>query len=550
MATTDSPWPPDPYARGSLYSAQLPEVARIDSGAEAPEAIAYRGGNAYATGWDSRHASPPVPASTTYVPYKDEGQTHDVSNPPNSQDRKEPWQWLTSTRAVVVMLALIIALLATVTGLATALALQTKRSNDDIGSSSSLSCSADSAPSSFPSDAASSPSSASGTETVTVTSTVVVSPSGTGSSDAIRLDLAIPDVSNGCGDPNQKLTGTTYTTRLFGQVTFTRYCGRELRRPRMYGMLTQDFESCMDACAVWSTNAPEFIGRVVLSDSTHGIHPNATCGAVRFVPAWSDRKSAYDDAARGNCYLYAAPVTVSDLINPALPGGKACHSALVRGVPEHEFVRGLSQHFANQATLKSISSANAPNLTAGPPQCRTPGITTAFHQRLKVHHSPYYLAVAIPAAVRLLPGNILLRRTLNILLNIPSRSTPAIRPRLSCTTTNNRHHNHNNKLVVQGQGRWLQPVLLVVPPVAWRRCPAPGLRKPTWTTTKYWNDDWEYLEDGDDWGYLSQSSDFRRGNLAKFKARGLLNGKFFVRVNQPVPDESAEFTPTLESDAL
>jgi hypothetical protein len=76
----------------------------------------------------------------------------------------------------------------------------------------------------------------------------------------------------------------------------------------------------MDACAVWSMSCPD----------NFGFHTNATCGGVRFVPAWSDRNLAYNHTARGNCFLHAS-VNVADLKEPDLLGGVTCHSALVVG---------------------------------------------------------------------------------------------------------------------------------------------------------------------------------------------------------------------------
>ncbi|KAL2264521.1 hypothetical protein VTJ83DRAFT_7031, partial [Remersonia thermophila] len=143
--------------------------------------------------------------------------------------RNSPWSWITQPRTVITMGILIILLLGAVIGLATALALQRNSTN---GGSSTSPTSSDtcSSPSSGPCT----------TETATVATT--------------GLDLAITDVSNGCNDPNEKISGTTYRTQYpaFKRVAFSRHCNRELRPRPVFGMLVHDFDACMDACAIWS----------------------------------------------------------------------------------------------------------------------------------------------------------------------------------------------------------------------------------------------------------------------------------------------------------
>lgn len=119
-----------------------------------------------------------------------------------------------------------------------------------------------------------------------------------------------------------ELTLTRDTTHpVFGGVTFTRHCNNELRPRPIYGMLTHDFEACMDACAIWSMWCPD----------NFGPHINSTCTGVRFVPAWTDRNLAYNHSARGNCFIHSS-VGMADLKKPELPGDVTCHSALVVSV--------------------------------------------------------------------------------------------------------------------------------------------------------------------------------------------------------------------------
>lgn len=88
----------------------------------------------------------------------------------------------------------------------------------------------------------------------------------------------------------------------------------------MFGMLTQDFETCMDTCASWTSKGDDVIG-------TNEI--NSKCGGVRFVPAWTDRTEACNKQARGNCFLQGGRQTRDRLQKPDLAEGVTCHAGLV-----------------------------------------------------------------------------------------------------------------------------------------------------------------------------------------------------------------------------
>jgi hypothetical protein len=99
-----------------------------------------------------------------------------------------------------------------------------------------------------------------------------------------------------------------------------RHCNFQLHEFPIYGMLTPDFDACMDACAAWS-----YKGKDILGDK----NPNAICGGVRFVPAWTDKTVAYNTNARGNCFLHSAPQKSGDLRKPNLKNGVTSHAAIV-----------------------------------------------------------------------------------------------------------------------------------------------------------------------------------------------------------------------------
>jgi hypothetical protein len=152
------------------------------------------------------------------------------------------------------------------------------------------------------------------TTTATTTTTAVVA-STSGASP-----VPVVDLSNGCSDKNERISGTTYTTQIFGKVSFIRYCNAQPKEFPIYGMLTLDFEACMDACAAWSSRGRDVLGKD---------NPNAICGGVRFVPAWTNRTVAWATNARGNCFLHKTPQTVEDLKEPDLKNKVPCHAAIL-----------------------------------------------------------------------------------------------------------------------------------------------------------------------------------------------------------------------------
>ncbi|KAH6640178.1 hypothetical protein F5144DRAFT_87683 [Chaetomium tenue] len=303
METKTPPGPPAPE-----YS-QLPEVS-ASFGTDAPEAVEMGLDSAKAvtgpyltldSNWiPPQYPKPPVQASRSPFPiptsaYAD-SPAHGYSTRSTMGDGEGSRQ-----KTVLILSILVGVLAAAVVGLATATGLMAKRAND----AETANLSQNAVDGTF--------STVTTTATTTTTATVIAV-SGTAS------PVPIIDLSNGCGDKNEKISGTTYTTQIFGKVSYVRYCNAQLKQFPIYGMLTLDFEACMDACAAWSSKGREILGKD---------NPNAICGGVRFVPAWTNRTLAWATNARGNCFLHKSPQTVDDLQDPDLKDKVPCHAAIL-----------------------------------------------------------------------------------------------------------------------------------------------------------------------------------------------------------------------------
>ncbi|KAK4147263.1 uncharacterized protein C8A04DRAFT_34008 [Dichotomopilus funicola] len=222
-------------------------------------------------------------------------------------------------RTIVILSVLVALLAAAVVGLATAAGLLAKRVNEaeaEVAAAAAATTGGNTATSEGVCVGASDGTGTGTTgdvATTTVTTTVRATATGTAQGSPVV------DVSNGCSDRDERISGTNYKTQIFHQKTFTRYCNSQPKAFPIYGMLTLDFEACMDACAAWSDH-PEILGPG---------NTNATCGGVRFVPAWTDRAVAYKSNARGNCFLQAAPQTTKDLMKPDLTDRVTCHAAIL-----------------------------------------------------------------------------------------------------------------------------------------------------------------------------------------------------------------------------
>lgn len=84
------------------------------------------------------------------------------------------------------------------------------------------------------------------------------------------------------------------------------------------GLFASDFNDCMNACASYSRFTP----------SSFGNNTNTTCGAVSFIPAWTNKTVALNagSGAPGNCYL--KPTQTGQ---PNIPsGGTEVHAGVLK----------------------------------------------------------------------------------------------------------------------------------------------------------------------------------------------------------------------------
>ncbi|KAF7559409.1 hypothetical protein G7046_g4731 [Stylonectria norvegica] len=199
---------------------------------------------------------------------------------------------------LVLVLAIIIAVLsAAVIGLAAGTGVATSNYNDANSKLEALRASFSSAtaqPSATDATATSS-----GTQTAT-------------SSSATSTSTSYSNITNGCSDTNEKVTGDTYNPAFFDKPTFTMYCNHDTPNPALFSLFAPDFNGCMDACAAWNSYNTS----------------KANCEAVSFIPLWSIVAFAVAGGAPGDCYLKPGPQSKSKLTDPNI--GTEVHAALLK----------------------------------------------------------------------------------------------------------------------------------------------------------------------------------------------------------------------------
>lgn len=77
-----------------------------------------------------------------------------------------------------------------------------------------------------------------------------------------------------------------------------------------------DINSCMDSCASYTN----YIGARFGTNNT-----NTTCGGVSFIPLWTNKTSALEGGAPGNCYL--KPTQTGSPSTPNI--GTECHAGIL-----------------------------------------------------------------------------------------------------------------------------------------------------------------------------------------------------------------------------
>ncbi|KAK0726294.1 hypothetical protein B0T21DRAFT_385596 [Apiosordaria backusii] len=312
--------PQHQYGQMPAQYSVLPEVA--DYSNQAPEVVAHDQTQKQATTTAGTHYYPPSQDTSTgagasaYSPpaYVQEpksnydGAATTVAAIQSSHPESSSTPSAGPNRKVTILSVLVGILAVAVVALAAATGLMAKRAGDKDVQIASMnaqlqSAGVDSSPSSEGSGGAAAAEKETATVTVIAPAATGTGSSGSGSPPSTSAFL-VGDVSNGCNAKGEKITGTDYTTKLYGKVTFRRYCNQKTISDPIYAMHTPDFETCLEACASWSQALP-----YVFADVSDKNRVNVTCSAVNFVPKWTDKNESARKQARGNCYLKSGEQT-------------------------------------------------------------------------------------------------------------------------------------------------------------------------------------------------------------------------------------------------
>lgn len=108
---------------------------------------------------------------------------------------------------------------------------------------------------------------------------------------------------------------TDHVFAVIGDYSFTIQCWKDAVGDPLMKLFTSDMNTCMDACASYSQYTP----------ASFGNNTNTTCGAVSFIPLWTNKTAALVGGAPGNCYL--KPKQTGSLDTPNI--GTDCHAAVL-----------------------------------------------------------------------------------------------------------------------------------------------------------------------------------------------------------------------------
>lgn len=88
-------------------------------------------------------------------------------------------------------------------------------------------------------------------------------------------------------------------------------------------LFVADINTCMDACASWS----KYLGGAGSDTNSTIAGANSTCGAVSFIPSWTNKTTALNagNGAPGNCYL--KPTSTDP---PTTPSGQEVHAGILQ----------------------------------------------------------------------------------------------------------------------------------------------------------------------------------------------------------------------------
>ncbi|KAI0106194.1 hypothetical protein GGR51DRAFT_518200 [Nemania sp. FL0031] len=135
-----------------------------------------------------------------------------------------------------------------------------------------------------------------------------------------KLNQSLPVIDRGCSSNPDAVTATRYTSAFFDRSTYTIYCNNDAPNPPLQSLFVGNFDDCIDACASYSTYTSGNFPNV-----TSG---NFTCSGVSFIPDWTNRTTALQFNAPGNCYLKPGPQNSTALTHPN-SDGPAVHAAIL-----------------------------------------------------------------------------------------------------------------------------------------------------------------------------------------------------------------------------
>ncbi|KAF3767456.1 hypothetical protein M406DRAFT_61351 [Cryphonectria parasitica EP155] len=148
------------------------------------------------------------------------------------------------------------------------------------------------------------------------TATTKSSASTSTSASASASSTSFASLDDNCTGNPDGVTGTTYNAfSLFGDYSFTIQCNKDTDGSPLMSLFAADINGCMDACAAYSHYTPSMFGN----------NTNTTCGAVSFIPLWTNETAALVGYAPGNCYL--KPTQTAAPTTPNI--GTECHAGIL-----------------------------------------------------------------------------------------------------------------------------------------------------------------------------------------------------------------------------
>ncbi|KAK2605945.1 hypothetical protein QQS21_003671 [Conoideocrella luteorostrata] len=244
------------------------------------------------------HAPPPPPQPQQQTSWqqqpKPETSLYDSNTSSPTSPPKKGRGLVCGCSLLVLVLSVVIAILAmAVIGLAAGTGVASSKYNDAITQLNALS---------------SSYSALQGSATVPATTTG----KGTATSSGAKpTATSKSDITNGCSNDNENVSGTIYQSNFFNNASYTMYCNRNAPKDPLFSLFTADFSGCIEACTAWNN----------YNSTKKG------CTAVSFIPPWTSIASALSVNAPGDCYLKPGPQTKTGLEVASVKDG--AHAAIL-----------------------------------------------------------------------------------------------------------------------------------------------------------------------------------------------------------------------------